>query len=276
MYRFKVQAIDEYAQSCLQDDVLEADVYRVHARCLNLMDRHQRLVCFLREDTFNGPGGVSVKLPPGETFFSLGMREGERRSFQLDSGKARPWKSDLASFFSGGISPGNYGHQAALLRGFSCQVFPGAVRALENLCEAVAVHAGEAALRRACGGLIGLGPGLTPSGDDMFLGFLAALWAREVAGGEDAVSARRNVELLRAHLPDYREKTSLVSWNYLAHAAEGRFSEPILKLLGALFSGDDGSVLAWVSRLVHYGASSGRDIFFGLREGLLIFLKEAA
>ncbi|MFH0802609.1 MAG: DUF2877 domain-containing protein [bacterium] len=240
------------------------------------MDRHKRLVCLLREDAFNGPGGVSVKLPSGETFFSLGMREGERRSFQLDAGEARHWKSDLASFFSGGISQGNYGYQAQLLRGFSCQVFPGAVRALENLCDAVAAHTGEAAIRRACGGLIGLGPGLTPSGDDMFLGFLAALWTRGIAGGEDAVPARRNVELLCALLPDYREKTSLVSWNYLAHAAEGRFSEPVLKILGALFSGDDSSVLAWISHLVHHGASSGRDIFFGLREGLLISLKEAA
>ncbi|NIY47607.1 DUF2877 domain-containing protein [Cedecea colo] len=103
--------------------------------------------------------------------------------------------------------------------------------------------------------LIGLGPGLTPSGDDMLCGALAALYCHP-----------RYRNKLRQHLflPTYRQVmtlTTLVSCSYLDNAARGQFSTQVLRLLYALNKGQ--CVLPAARALLNHGHTSGADTLLG-------------
>ncbi len=276
MHCYNVLAIDEFALSCLQNDGLEAEVYRAYAGCLNLLDGRSRLICFLGKDAFNVPGAVTVKLTSGDDFLSLGVREGELMHFRFNLEGARRWESSLASSFPGSGKPGSGPALGNRLEKMACKSPTCAAGNFLSLCTTLSNDGGTEAVRRDLADLIGLGPGLTPSGDDMLIGLLAALWTRGLAGGEDAVRAMGKIGLIRSLLAGFSERTTLISWNFLAHAAAGRFAEPVIKIIRALLGGDDGTLSALVCRLFFHGASSGRDTYFGIREGLFISLEEAA
>jgi hypothetical protein len=90
--------------------------------------------------------------------------------------------------------------------------------------------------------LLGLGPGLTPEGDDL----LAATAATTVAGGEPALAA--------ALAPgDLRERTTPLSATLLELAAAGRISAPVHALLDL----ETEQWRAALRRLLRIGSSTG-------------------
>jgi hypothetical protein len=106
--------------------------------------------------------------------------------------------------------------------------------------------------------LLGLGPGLTPSGDDFLGGFLLArahgghadtelrlLVRREAGGATHPISAAK---LLDAEAGD-------------ATVAEAGF-------LGAVLSGSTSRALAATARLLRFGATSGADFALGVLDAL--------
>jgi hypothetical protein len=106
------------------------------------------------------------------------------------------------------------------------------------------------------GALLGLGPGLTPSGDDALAGALLALHA---LGRADV--ARR---LARWLLPRAARGTGAISRAHLECAAHGEGSAALHDALGALVTGDPDAlarVLAAVGRLGH---TSGWDALAGV------------
>ncbi|MGH9038630.1 MAG: DUF2877 domain-containing protein [Acidimicrobiia bacterium] len=116
-----------------------------------------------------------------------------------------------------------------------------------------ALHAGE--LRMTATVLGGLGPGLTPAGDDALAGILLARHALGDGGGEllDVAGSVVTTDLSRA----------LLRW-----AAEGQSVEPVHDLLMAVAAGDRPGALSTVARIASLGASSGADLLLGLRLGL--------
>lgn len=106
--------------------------------------------------------------------------------------------------------------------------------------------------------LIGLGPGLTPSGDDALAGIEAALRAL----GHPAAG------FLATALDDVTERTTVVSAALLRHAARGEFTERIHRLLAALLDEDDTALPVAIERAVAWGATSGRDCLIGVLAGL--------
>ena len=100
--------------------------------------------------------------------------------------------------------------------------------------------------------LIGLGPGLTPSGDDCLVGALAALWCHGDGWGERL--SRLGPSLATAA----RTATTRVAAEFVACAANAEFSEPLWR---AVATGDAADLLA-------FGATSGRDTVFGIRTAL--------
>ena len=106
--------------------------------------------------------------------------------------------------------------------------------------------------------LVGLGPGLTPSGDDALAGIEAALRAlgHPVAG------------FLGMALDDVTERTTVVSAALLRHASRGEFTERIHRLLVALLAEDDTQLPAAIERAIAWGATSGRDCLIGVISGL--------
>lgn len=103
--------------------------------------------------------------------------------------------------------------------------------------------------------LIGLGPGATPSGDDLLAGLLLALhYANHPATALRAIARNaRTTELGQA----------LLRW-----AADGRAREDVLLLLRDLFSRSGSAALARLESVLHYGATSGADLVAGIAIGL--------
>jgi hypothetical protein len=113
-------------------------------------------------------------------------------------------------------------------------------------------------IARRVAALVGLGPGATPTGDDLLTGIAAALGRL----GERAPPAGRReyLEALAAVAPD---ATTPVGRAMLAHAASGHFVEPLRDLAAAL--GRPGPELdGAIARLAAVGAQSGADLTAGL------------
>jgi hypothetical protein len=114
--------------------------------------------------------------------------------------------------------------------------------------------------------LIGLGPGLTPSGDDFLVGYLAGLWA--TAG--HSPSRTQFVGALGAEISAAARNTNEISGAYLRSAATGHVSEPIAKLAQQLKQANDmRNVRAATQAALQVGHTSGTDGVLGLLLGCL-------
>jgi hypothetical protein len=114
-------------------------------------------------------------------------------------------------------------------------------------------------------GLPGLGPGLTPSGDDITAGLLASLlWQARLGIVPDKlacslVGAVRDVAPLR---------TNRISARLLYHAGEGVLYAPAMELGEALLAGDKPVVPDAACRLCSIGNTTGADVATGLLTGI--------
>ena len=100
-------------------------------------------------------------------------------------------------------------------------------------------------------GLIGLGPGLTPSGDDLIGGALCMLHAT----GRSDVAAR----LAAWGLPLAKANTNRISFAHLACAAEGECGEAVNDAIVALVAGGEVDL----GRIAAIGHTSGWDALAG-------------
>ena len=109
--------------------------------------------------------------------------------------------------------------------------------------------------------LIGLGVGLTPSGDDYLTGWLAVF-----------ASSGRTVPGLEAAIIDSLERTTKVSQLYMKAALRREFAEPVRELCRAM-SVDDVTTAA-VEIMMDHGATSGQDIMTGMIDAWKQLTKE--
>lgn len=118
-------------------------------------------------------------------------------------------------------------------------------------------------------GLLGLGPGLTPSGDDVLAGFVAAMVLLSARLSVDGLS-REEVGLWIAALAPSR--TTRLSAALLAYAARGEVAEQLGDLLMALASPIEATkaVLHAADGLLQFGATSGGDTLLGVLLGLRV------
>ena len=114
--------------------------------------------------------------------------------------------------------------------------------------------------------LIGLGYGLTPSGDDFLVGYMAGLWC--TAGVNP--SRLRFLTALGSELSDASRNTNEISRAYLRSAANGHVSEPIAKLAQRLNQANNmSSIRAATQAALQVGHTSGSDGVLGLLLGYL-------
>jgi hypothetical protein len=106
--------------------------------------------------------------------------------------------------------------------------------------------------------IIGAGPGLTPSGDDMLVGFALALYCYRPD--------------LLPHLADlcqpYLNATTDISRYLLQDAFNGRFIAPLALLLLALQQ--NCQIETRLAVAVDIGSSSGRDGIWGMHQGICL------
>jgi hypothetical protein len=116
--------------------------------------------------------------------------------------------------------------------------------------------------------LIGLGHGLTPSGDDFLVGYMAGLWCTARANP----SRMRFLTALGSELSEVSRNTNKISSTFLRSAAKGHVSEPIAKLAQQLNQANDMSSLrATTQTALQVGHTSGSDGVLGMLLGCLVW-----
>lgn len=104
--------------------------------------------------------------------------------------------------------------------------------------------------------LLGRGLGLTPSGDDMIVGHLAA---RLLLRKKSSILNNLLTELLTEQI-----LTTDISKHYLLCALSGRFSDPVLKLEALTTSSNEEQIEKAVQTIISVGHTSGVDLLAGL------------
>ncbi|MDR2998372.1 MAG: DUF2877 domain-containing protein, partial [Microbacterium sp.] len=117
------------------------------------------------------------------------------------------------------------------------------------------------AVRTAASALIGLGEGLTPSGDDVLTG-LALLAA------QDGMLLGRSLPALSDAIHAGSARTGLLSATTMAHAATGHGRQSLHDLISALHDRDVAALRRSADHILQIGHTSGADILTGIRLAL--------
>jgi hypothetical protein len=113
--------------------------------------------------------------------------------------------------------------------------------------------------------LIGLGVGLTPSGDDFLGGLLFAMQILQ--------AAYPDLSFIKHSIPieTYHSRTHLISFVLLKDLANGQAIAPVHHIVNGLLSGKSFDNLdPFISQLAQIGHSTGWDLLAGLVTGLLM------
>ncbi len=279
---------DEPLLQTLRQGRFEGRVHSVFERVVNVEDGNGELVTLAGSDVDNAPNTLIVDSPLfGMTGVAVGDRVtasegtlaiGER--VEIGIGGAVPWA---------GRTPA-YPADASRLRA-NVAVVRGGIGRLGTPCDVSSRDASTefaaemsrilgqralvlcAALSRgdldAAGihgkAMLGVGPGLTPSGDDFLVGLFAVLHI-ERSPCHPFRSVCADI------VADVERRTNAISAAALRAAAHGRVRESIHALIGELMAGRDESLLASLSTVLAIGSTSGTDIVEGIVSGFEVNL----
>jgi hypothetical protein len=275
-------------------------VHSVFHKACNIRLDDGRLLALLTPQSANLPHGVRVDMAP-EFGFADRLRVGQKAGcradvlrvveagLSIDLGRARLWRSELEA---PGIDLDRpeaalawrtawhalWRHECGAAMTHDPHRFDASVRPVSP-CDALRRAAFRDALRlaraarsrqqeqaaAAIGRLIGRGPGLTPSGDDLLVGFLAGL--RVAAGSRSERLAF--LDWLGKTVIEAVAATNEISRAFLRHAAAGSVAEPLALLarrIGEAATPDE--VERAIARALRFGHTSGADATLGLLLGL--------
>lgn len=282
------------------------EVYGLVSKGLYLASDSGALVGLVDSAGFDGPATVRVrglgaalgelKGCHGEAFTGDGAMLKIGYKVAIDFRQAQQWTSPLVQLEGDGESVrgavyalrdaikrrgtgGGLGSLADLaapgpgshLQGLEEPLLRTAGRRVDGLLQAWRIGDGDKASESAVG-LLGLGPGLTPSGDDLLAGLLAVCrWSRQRladAGAGQALAVWGAI--IEAVLAEAPARTTRLSARLLAYAAEGIMYEPAMSLGGVLCAGRTGDVQGAAVRLFGLGHSSGTDMAVGMLLGVAL------
>ncbi len=242
-------------------------VHSVFARAANLRLEDGRLATCTNGDYFEMPLGIRIETPRAFDFQAF-LREGESAhcrggilrfnggGLKVDLRTARVWNGGVHIVSPPQSRPLDELWHIAEKGINGDATFPLApmVSHLANLG-----RKGNQGDMKSLQGLIGTGPGLTPAGDDMVNGYLAA--AKSLAPNENW--SRTLALLTLQHL----SSTNDVSRQMLSDAAAGHFIEPLLNMLSAIYGARPVNPAA--GQLMSIGATSGPAMLLGLLTGIM-------
>lgn len=198
----------------------------------------------------NGPLNAHCELPSGRIVVGDRIAVDIKGASAWRLRAAPPWEPIAAARALGAMAA--KAQRRLPPEGFGCVIddtsqHPSAINAFAHWLADPKGHPDELAR-----GLIGLGPGLTPSGDDLIGGALCALHA----AGRKEVAKR----LSDWALPLARTATNRISNAHLACAAEGECGEAVNDAIVALLSGN----VPDLDRIDAIGHTSGWDALAGV------------
>jgi hypothetical protein len=260
-------------------------VHTVFRQACNIRLDDGRMLALLAPQLGNVPHGVRLDVPMAFAFadhVTVGQRVGCRAdvlriagTLSIDLGTAQPWRGELPparvdlsapevlqawraawhTLWRGRISTGD--SQPRVLASRVDTEGLRLARATRRF------HTDEVA--RGLKSLIGCGPGLTPSGDDLIVGFLAGLWSTTA----DHPPRRAFLDRLCTAVAAAAAATGDISRAYLAHATHARFAEPLTTLARHIDDGAEcGTIEHAAGAALRVGDTSGADGVFGLLLGL--------
>lgn len=121
--------------------------------------------------------------------------------------------------------------------------------------------------RKEAVNIIGLGQGLTPSGDDFYGGlFFCLKFANEYSSDKLEFFGQTNVDQLKG-------MTNYISYAIMSDMVKGHGIEPLHQLLKTIFlgEGDEREIKEYSTQLLSVGNSTGWDILTGVVTGLLVY-----
>jgi hypothetical protein len=238
-------------------------VHSVYAHAVNLL-MGDDLWTLLATQKADMPFGIRAAVPDFETF---ALRRGEvvnagaayvtiGSHLTIDCRVAQRW----SPVNEGQIAPGLTERLAAVTEAAHHRSWNGSAeiaRAMKSAMHTPAKIGGTLAR------VVGLGPGATPSGDDVLVGIFAVLNSPR----SGAAGAHDGAQLRQAILPLLGTTTDL-SAHLLRQAADGLFGRDLHELRSALLAEDfPGQLHHALRHVVDTGATSGADMC----EGLLAF-----
>lgn len=255
----QVVSLDEEAARLLDSGAPWTLVARFERAVVIGRTTDEAMVSVVRNDVADGPFTVRLdrSAPPDMRLFSQPPR--------LERSTAARWRAEPVAA-ADAVDGDELERRLRILdaiaervvdpqRGYGAVVPATDLDALE-----VAVAAGDArSAAVAAERIAGLGPGLTPSGDDVLAGLLAFRWWAAVAGiwpGGDALRAA----VRDAAMP----RTTRLAGQLLAAAEHGHVAAPLAGLLAGLV-GRTGTFPPDLAGLLAIGATSGGDLLGGVR-----------
>ena len=139
------------------------------------------------------------------------------------------------------------------------------------LCDA-AVRGHAVSVAWAARSLAGLGPGLTPSGDDLLAGFAAAWILVGDSAGLDGTTRER---VTAAIFAGAKRRASPLGRAWLAHACRGELVEPMTRFVAALLAAEPRDLGAAARGALAVGSSSGTDWMVGFLLAAAAMLDDA-
>ena len=115
--------------------------------------------------------------------------------------------------------------------------------------------------RQGISALLGLGPGLTPSGDDVLTGLIAATLVLGGAVGQPVTFYQR---LSAEALAIAYSRTNKLSITWIEYAGRGEVAEHLGRLFEALTQADTSLIEQAAHEVLSSGATSGADILAGI------------
>ena len=276
-------------------------VQSVFSRAFNIRTEENELISIVAREKRNGPNRILLKLSEDEDFISFGIKRGTKTvgntqrisidngNFLVSLGKAKKWLSKieirevrlgpqvknnltrLQKDFS--IEKERNKKTSPITRGEPCFRTPfessisGELRVrTQGLIKSVEER-NLPQVSRNIKKLIGFGEGLTPSGDDFLVGFLASLHFLKDSGLWPLLKKIKRIISLE------KGKTTFLSGKFLEYASEGRFPEIIRDLIRTILSGDREEVEKATRKCLVFGATSGRETILGVSGGLSLGVK---
>jgi hypothetical protein len=273
----------------------DATVHSVFRSAINLRPSSgQGLLTLVSSSQADLPQGIRLEIKGGFSFekFSVGDQATCHDmhlcidTFTIDMRDARCWKCDLPALhadLSNPVTAAAWKYVWLMLNQRQIQSQTGIIaqdlfrsdgisrpgwagKAMDAMRDLyLATRRYDLSLKDPVRDLIGLGSGLTPSGDDLLVGYLAGLWSA-VRSNNTRLQYVRN---LGKTIMLFARRTNDISRTFLFHASHGQVSSLLGNLAEAISRGETSDcLLGSTESAIRLGHTSGMETVTGLLMGL--------
>lgn len=264
------------------DGEVKGTVEQVFSRAVNLFIPEQNsLYTLLSPSCDNAPNSCRIALEhcdkffrPGEQviFYKRGITVGHDKF--IDFSRCKPWLPEALCF----KDSRRWQSIADLINesikdSASLFYYQGPNAFYQEIARLLQVYRGDllqslkigddTAITTAGINLIGLGIGLTPTGDDYLTGLSAILFIPDGPG-------RRYLDVFNDIQESGKEKTTLLSAITLREAISQRYREVIHRFIFQINQNDSQNIQQVINEIKRIGSSSGCDMLYGMADALAL------